>query len=257
MLKNLIIVLGALMLSACASKETLVEIPRAQEDSVEMRQARIVERQALVDRIRTQGVKDEAVLNAILSVPREDFVTQPARHRAYEDRSLPAGYEQSTLRPSLLAAIIEGLRLEPSDSVLEIGTGSGYMTVLLSRLARKVYSIEILEPLGQLAAYNIEQGGYSDIELKVGDGYEGWEEKAPFDAIVVSCAPDGVPKPLVEQLKEGGRVVIPVGTQTSTTLYFMHKENGVLVEDARKDVLIPKMQKPLKLDAIEDESTNN
>lgn len=221
------------------------------EDTVETRQARSMDRAQLVQHIRAQGIADERVLRAISITPREDFITSPARHRAYEDRSLPAGYEQSTLRPSLLAAIMDGLKLKSTDNVLEIGTGSGYLTALLSHLVHKVYSIEILPPLGEEAHEILRRGGYENIELRIGDGYEGWPAYAPFDAIVVSCAPDGVPQALVDQLKEGGRVAIPVGTETNTVLYFMHKKEGVLIEDARKNVLIPKMQKQTVVEPTE------
>ena len=175
-----------------------------------------------------RGVHDKRVLAAISKVPREEFVPQDSRAASYTDQPLPIGYGQTISQPYIVAFMTEQLRPKPSDRVLEIGTGSGYQAAVLAELVAEVYSIEIIEPLAKTAEATLRRLGYKNVHAKVGDGYKGWPEHAPFDAITVTCAPDHVPKPLIDQLKEGGRMIIPVGGFGDQELYLLEKKNGEL-----------------------------
>jgi len=180
--------------------------------------------------IQARGVKDKRVLAAMRKVPREEFVPEDQRPFAFEDRPLPIGEGQTISQPYIVALMTELLELKEGEKVLEIGTGSGYQAAILAELTPNVYSIEILEPLAKRAKETLERLGYDGIKLMTGDGYKGWPQYAPFDAIIVTCAPESVPEPLKEQLKEGGRMVIPVGAQwTGQTLYVLRKKGGKLV----------------------------
>jgi len=148
---------------------------------------------------------------AIAKVPRHRFVSAALQDSAYADRALPIGEGQTISQPIVVALMTELLDPKPDDRVLEIGTGSGYQTAVLAECVARVYTIEIVRSLGERAASLLEQLGYHNIESRIGDGYRGWPEKAPFDEIIVTAAPDHVPQPLVEQLKPGGRMVVPVG----------------------------------------------
>jgi len=161
--------------------------------------------------IRARGVSDEGVLNAILKVDRHKFVPEETRHLAYSDRPLLIGEGQTISQPYIVALMTELLELKKGDRVLEVGTGSGYQAAILAELADHVYTIEIIESLGRSAERLLKELGYSNIDVKIGDGYIGWEEFAPFDAIIVTAAPPHIPQPLLDQLKEEGRLVIPVG----------------------------------------------
>jgi protein-L-isoaspartate(D-aspartate) O-methyltransferase len=179
--------------------------------------------------IRARGVKDRRVLAAMGKVPREEFVPADQRPHAYEDRPLPIGEEQTISQPYIVALMTELLEVKQGDKVLEIGTGSGYQAAILAELTHRVYTIEIIPPLAQRAGKTLRRLGYDTVKVKTGNGYLGWPEQAPFDGIVVTCAPEKVPEPLKEQLAEGGRMVIPVGPQwTSQTLYVLRKKNGKL-----------------------------
>ena len=175
-----------------------------------------------------RGVHDKRVLAAISKVPREEFVPQDSRAASYTDQPLPIGYGQTISQPYIVAFMTEQLRLSKNDRVLEIGTGSGYQAAVLAELVAEVYSIEIVEPLEKTAEATLQRLGYKNVHAKVGDGYKGWPEHAPFDAITVTCAPDHVPKPLIDQLKEGGRMIIPVGSFGDQELYLLEKKNGQL-----------------------------
>src|SRR5262245_21094148 len=187
------------------------------------------ERERMVkEQIAMRGVSDERVLKAMRKVPREQFVPEELRDRSYTDGPLPIGYDQTISQPFVVAFMTEKLRLRPTDRVLEIGTGSGYQAAILAELAAKVYTVEIVEPLGKRAEQTLQRLGYKNVQVKIGDGYQGWPEYAPFDAVIVTCAPNHVPQPLVAQIKEGGRIIIPVGPAGDQTLYLLEKKNGRL-----------------------------
>src|SRR5437764_13028885 len=189
------------------------------------------QRQRMVEQqLKPRGIKDERVFAAMAKVPREEFIPVDARAGAYEDGPLPIGYDQTISQPYIVAFMTEQLRPRPSDRVLEIGTGSGYQAAILAELAGEVYTIEIVEPLARSAEATLQRLGYRNVHVKVGDGYKGWPEYAPFDAVIVTCAPDKIPQLLTDQLKESGRMVIPVGDRFSQELYLLEKKNGQLKE---------------------------
>jgi protein-L-isoaspartate(D-aspartate) O-methyltransferase len=161
--------------------------------------------------IRARGIKDEGVLNAMRKVDRHKFVPEEIRHQAYSDRPLPIGEGQTISQPYIVALMTELLELKKKDRVLEMGTGSGYQAAILAELAGYVFTIEIIESLALSAERLLRELGYRNIEVKIGDGYIGWEECGPFDAVIITAAPSHIPQPFLNQLKERGRLVIPVG----------------------------------------------
>jgi protein-L-isoaspartate(D-aspartate) O-methyltransferase len=185
----------------------LVAPSRAQEDPTVERRHRMVDGQ-----IRARGVTDPRVLDAMARVPRHQFVPDAVRAQAYDDYPLPIGEQQTISQPYIVALMTSLLELEGNEKVLEIGTGSGYQAAVLAELAREVYTIEILEPLSAKAQKALGGLGYQNIRFRVGDGWSGWPEAAPFDDIIVTAAPEKIPQPLLDQLKVGGRLVIPVGS---------------------------------------------
>jgi len=181
-------------------------------------------REKMVELIKSRRIKDERVISAMLKVPRHLFVDKSQWGSAYDDRPLPIGFGQTISQPYIVALMTESLEIKKSEKVLEIGTGSGYQSAILAELTDKVYSVEIIEELGKRADRVLKSLGYK-VRIKIGDGYNGWEEYAPFDAIIVTCAPDHVPPPLIQQLKIGGRMVIPVGPPgLYQTLWLIKKE---------------------------------
>jgi protein-L-isoaspartate(D-aspartate) O-methyltransferase len=183
------------------------ETPQTSEDPFRYYRLKMV-----INTIETRGVKDKDVLEAMRTVPRHAFVPTEYLDEAYADHPLPIGYGQTISQPYIVAWMTELLALKPGDKVLEIGTGSGYQAAVLAALGYvEVYSIEIVPELAESASQRLQDLGYSAVKVKQGDGYYGWEEYAPFDAIIVTAAPDHLPSPLVAQLKEGGRLVIPIG----------------------------------------------
>ena len=206
------------------------------------------QRQRMVgQQLKPRGIKDERVLAAMAKVPREEFIPAGARADAYEDGPLPIGYGQTISQPYIVAFMTEQLRPKPSDRVLEIGSGSGYQAAILAELVTDVYTIDIVEPLAKTAEATLQRLGYKNVHIKVGDGYKGWPEEAPFDAIIVTCAPEKVPQPLVDQLKDGGRMVIPVGERFAQQLYLLEKKNGQLKESATLPVrFVPMLREKKK-----------
>ena len=195
------------------------------------------QRQRMVmEQLMPRGIHEERVLAAMAKVPREEFVPEDLRAASYTDQPLPIGYGQTISQPFIVAFMTEQLRLAPGDRVLEIGTGSGYQAAILAELVAEVYSIEIIEPLAKTAEATLERLGYKNVNVKAGDGYKGWPEHAPFDSVVVTCAPDHVPQPLADQLKEGGRMIIPVGGFGDQELYLLEKKNGQLEQRAVEPV---------------------
>jgi protein-L-isoaspartate(D-aspartate) O-methyltransferase len=163
------------------------------------------------EQLQARDIKDERVLQAMRSVQRHLFVPQYLRDLAYADRPLPIGHDQTISQPYIVALMTQLARVDPGDRVLEIGTGSGYQAAVLAELGRRVYSLEIIEPLAREARQRLQRLGYENVAVRSGDGFKGWKEHAPYDAILVTCAPPEIPPPLLEQLGEGGRLVIPVG----------------------------------------------
>ena len=214
------LILAAIAAAGCGQK------PTPAFDLAAQRQRMVTEQ------LKARGISDERVLNAMNKVPREEFVPPDSRAGSYEDGPLPIGYGQTISQPYIVAFMTEQLRLKPSDRVLEIGTGSGYQAAILAELMSQVYSIEIVEPLAKNAEATLQRLGYENVHVKTGDGYKGWPEAAPFDAIIVTCAPDKVPQPLVDQLKDDGRMVIPVGDRFAQELYLLEKKNGQLKQSA-------------------------
>ncbi len=172
------------------------------------------ERRVMVDRqLAARDISDKTVLDAMMNVPRHWFVPAEVQSYAYADRPLPIAEEQTISQPYIVAFMTQALKLDRHSKVLEVGTGSGYQAAVLAEITPHVYSIEIVEPLGRSAKATFEKHGYGTIKVRIGDGYAGWKEHAPFDAIIVTCAPQRIPPALIEQLKVGGRICIPVGSQ--------------------------------------------
>jgi protein-L-isoaspartate(D-aspartate) O-methyltransferase len=193
------------------------------------------------DYIIKAGVKDERVLKAMLSTPRHEFVAMPQRSRAYFDMALPIGEHQTISSPFIVAYMTQSIDPKHTDKVLEIGTGSGFQAAVLSPLVKEVYTIEIVDSLGKKAEKLLQKLDYKNVHVKIGDGFQGWAEHAPFDKIIVTCSPEKVPEPLKEQLAEGGLMVIPVGERYQQTLYLYRKKAGKLEEEA----LLPTLFVPM------------
>ncbi len=179
-----------------------------------------------------RGVTNTRVLSVMGQVPRHELVPANLRAQAYADRPLPIGFDQTISQPFIVAFMTEKLEPKPTDRVLEIGTGSGYQAAVLANLVREVYTIEIVEPLARRAEADLKRLGYTNVTVRAGDGYKGWPDAAPFDAVIVTCAPDHVPQPLVDQLKEGGRMIIPVGPPGDQELYVLQKQGDKVVKRA-------------------------
>jgi protein-L-isoaspartate(D-aspartate) O-methyltransferase len=192
-----------------------------QRDSFDVQRAKMVQSQ-----LAARGIRDDRVLAAMREVPRQEFVPEALRDQAYEDHPLPIGSGQTISQPYIVAVMLEHLGLQPADRVLEIGTGSGYVTALLSRLCAEVYSIERHVDLAAAAEATLARFGYSNVKARVGDGRLGWPENAPFDAILVSAAAFEMPPALFAQLRDGGRMIVPVGPPASQELQLIRKING-------------------------------
>ncbi|WP_235908670.1 protein-L-isoaspartate(D-aspartate) O-methyltransferase [Roseiconus nitratireducens] len=192
-------------------------------------------------RIATAGVTDSRILDAIRRTHRHEFVPQSQVPRAYYDMALPIGQSQTISSPFIVALMTEALDPQPTDKVLEIGTGSGYQAAVLSPLVDHVYTIEIVRELGERAAETLARLDYGNVSTRIGDGFLGWPDAAPFDKIIVTCSPESVPQPLVDQLAEGGVMVIPVGQRYQQTLYRMVKLDGELQRQALRPTLFVPM----------------
>ncbi|MEX2559600.1 MAG: protein-L-isoaspartate(D-aspartate) O-methyltransferase [Pirellulales bacterium] len=198
-------------------------------------------RRMVDDDVAAAGIKDPRVLAAMLATPRHLFVPPDQRANAYYDMALPIGEGQTISPPFVVAYMTEQLEPRPGDRVLEIGTGSGYQAAVLSGLVAEVYTIEIVEPLARRAEAALGRLGYKNVHVRVGDGFVGWAEQAPFDKIIVTCSPEKVPQPLVEQLSEQGRLVIPVGERYQQTLYRYTKRGGKLEAEALEPTMFVPM----------------
>ncbi len=196
----------AALAAACSSS-----MQKSSDDAEAAARRRMVEEQ-----IRARGVRDEAVLAAMRRVPRHLFVPEDQRTGAYADHPLPIGFSQTISQPYIVAYMTEALKVSPGHRVLEIGTGSGYQAAVLGRVAKQVYTIEIVPELARRAEQTLKALGFDNVHVREGDGYAGWPEKAPFDRIMVTAAPEQIPQPLIDQLAPGGLMVIPVGGRHET-----------------------------------------
>ncbi len=201
-------------------------------------------RMAMVDLIEARGVSDSATLAALRLVPRHEFVLSEYRHLAYADHPLPIGHDQTISQPYIVALMTEAIAVRPGMKVLEVGTGSGYQAAVLAAMGAEVYTIELLEPLATSARARLARLGFANVAVRHGDGYQGWPEAAPFDAVIVTAAPEEVPPALTEQLRPGGRLVIPVGPVNAVQLLQLitKAEDGALTTT----VLLPVRFVPMR-----------
>ena len=199
-------------------------------------------RETMVERdIKRRGLSDEATLRAMTKVKRHLFVPTAVKHQAYSDHPLPIGYGQTISQPYMVALMTESLGIKKGNKVLEIGTGSGYQAAVLAEMGAQVWSIEIIKELSQSAGENLKNNGY-EVKVKQGDGYYGWEEAGPFDAVIVTAAANHIPSPLLKQLKEGGKLIIPLGSTTYyQTLTLVTKKEGKHVVDHISGVIFVPM----------------
>jgi len=211
------------LLLSCGATPSLVQQPSDEY--------RMVRESMVATQLRARDIRDSRVLDAMREVPRHLFVPEEIRHMAYQDSPLPIGLNQTISQPYIVALMTQLAEPRAGDRAFEVGTGSGYQAAVLSRLVGEVYTVEIIEPLADRARTVLEEVGYENVHVRAGDGYAGWPEEAPFDIILVTAAAPRVPEPLVEQLREGGRLVIPVGAPTAVQqLILLRKEGGRLRE---------------------------
>ena len=211
-----------LLLPACPEAKP----PASAPDLAAQRETMV--REQILDR----GITDPATLEAMRTVPRHDFLPLRLRSEAYMDYPLPIGHGQTISQPYIVAFMTEAIGPQPGERILEIGTGSGYQAAVFAATGAEVYTIEIIEPLAAMAQQTLERLGYDNAQVRYGNGHKGWTEKAPFDAIVVTCAPDKIPPALVEQLRDGGRMIIPVGSGMNQDLILMRKEGGKIAKQS-------------------------
>jgi protein-L-isoaspartate(D-aspartate) O-methyltransferase len=236
------VMLAALTACRADPSPAPVPAPAAPAAAVPRDDAAVADRAAertkmVADTIEARGVRDTAVLAAMRRVPRHEFMPETVRARAYEDNALPIGFSQTISQPYIVAAMTEAARVGPGKRVLEVGTGSGYQCAVLAELGADVYSIEIVEPLAQRTHALLAHLGYDKLHLRIGDGYRGWPDAAPFDAIIVTAAPREIPQPLIDQLAVGGRMIIPVGDNGKTQrLEVVERGSGGTTTDTLMDV---------------------
>ena len=234
-------VLGLLLLPVPSCR------PRSQSESAgqtDPAQDFNAERRQLVEVLKSQGVTSQTVLDALLKVPRHEFVLPAYRNLAYQNRPLPIGHDQTISQPFIVGYMTEAAEIAPGERVLEIGTGSGYQAAILAELAQEVYTIEIIPELADGARTLLSKLGYGKVQVKTGNGYAGWPEHAPFDAIVVTAAPDEVPPALVEQLAVKGKMVIPVGSGFQQMVIITKNESGVIERRTIPVRFVPMTGKP-------------
>lgn len=251
MVRSILILLlyfSLLYLTACSHKApSTVTIPQAEtsgEPTPDFDQQRL---QMVEQQIRGRGITDPKVLDAMSRVPRHRFVASALSQAAYSDRPLPIGYGQTISQPYIVAYMTEAANITPEEIVLEVGTGSGYQAAVLGEIARAVYSIEIIPGLAENARQTLSELGYENVQVRAGDGYQGWPEQAPFDAILVTAAPDHVPQPLVDQLALNGKMVIPVGDWFQDMRVITKTEAGILETST-----LPVQFVPMTGEALED-----
>jgi protein-L-isoaspartate(D-aspartate) O-methyltransferase len=202
------------------------------------------------------GIKNPRVLDAFRTVPRHKFIPEKTRRLAYDDESIPIGEGQTITPPFDVAFMTEALDPKPTDRVYEVGTGSGYQAAILSRLVKEVYSVEIHPSLSKRATSVLKELGYDNVHTRAGDGYAGWPEAAPFDAVIVTCAPEAIPPPLVEQLKEGGRMVIPIARHRfDQVVHLIVKKDGKLIDRQLRPTLFVPMTGRAQQEAAERRKT--
>jgi protein-L-isoaspartate(D-aspartate) O-methyltransferase len=201
-------------------------------------------RQRMVESFKAEGIRSAAVLQAMAKVPRHLFVPPDIRHRAYEDTPLPIGLGQTISQPFIVAYMTEALQVSPDHTVLEIGTGSGYQAAVVAELAREVYTIEILPELADRARKTLADAGYRNVSVRTGNGYLGWPERAPFQRIIVTAAPDTIPPALVDQLAVGGTMVLPVGTLFQQMTIVTKTAQGVAEKRTIPVRFVPMVAKP-------------
>ena len=235
------IIVGALFLAVIVTRSFIMAAEPIDSFAEERRQ--MVSKQ-----LRGRDINDSVVLRAMRAVPRHLFVPLALRYLSYEDTPLPIGHGQTISQPYIVALMSQSLALTSGERVLEIGTGSGYQAAILAEMGVEVFTIEIIPELGIQAGDLLDQLGYDNVQVKVGDGYLGWPENAPFDAIIVTCAPTRIPEPLKEQLAEGGRMVIPVGERGFQQLLLLTKQEGKIVQKKIIDVrFVPMVDKKGKV----------
>ena len=244
MMQNKIIWVGIILLCSAWMNNGMIILaqePDSKQDTVvkwnhPVFTERMGERNKMVNEISSHyyiPVKDPKVISALRNVPRHKFVPDELQSKAYSNSPLPIGYGQTISQPLIVAHMTELLEIDPGDKILEIGTGSGYQAAILAELTPYVYSIEIVPELASRAAIVLKLLGYSTVITKNGDGYNGWEEYAPFDGIIVTCAPENIPQPLIDQLNPGGVIVIPVGERNETQMLIVVRKskNGKIFQE--------------------------
>lgn len=237
------ILLWMLLFPAACSSEKVQSLPASPKPTVApdpyaAKRQRMVERDIGGSSWDRTPVRDKVVLEVMLKTPRHEFVPETQRAEAYEDHPLPIGQGQTISQPYIVGYMTEMLKPQKDQVVLEIGTGSGYQAAVLAQLVKKVYTIEIVEPLAKSAAERLKRLGYANVEVRAGDGYQGWPEHAPFDGIIVTAAAEQIPPALIEQLKPGGRMVIPVGSQfeVQELLLIEKKADGTTTQSSHMPV---------------------
>ncbi|GAB4528138.1 MAG: protein-L-isoaspartate(D-aspartate) O-methyltransferase [Pleurocapsa sp.] len=200
----------------------------------------------MINVLRDRGIEDERVLAAMSQVPRHQFVDSAWRDLAYSDRPLPIGYNQTISQPYIVAYMSEVAQIPPEGKVLEVGTGCGYQAAVLGKIAQKVYSIEIIPELAEKARLTLNELGYDNIEVKIGNGYQGWLENAPYDAIIVTAAPESIPQALIEQLAINGKLVIPVGTWYQDIVVLTKTADQIVEEKTIAVRFVPMVQNPVE-----------